>query len=109
MPFLFFGFAWILRPSDDERASGTLLRALRSRIFTTPWSALVLVFFLYGVVTWISGDTTRWRIPGIPAMYGISWQGWRMADHRKRRLVLMGWTLSLGIGASAFYLLRELA
>lgn len=109
VPFLFLGFAWILRPGEDGQGNGTIARVLRSRIVNTPWSALVLVFLMYGVVTWVSGDTTRWRIPGIPAMYAIAWQGWRMAEARKRRLLLVAWTLSLGIGASAFYLLRELA
>lgn len=109
VPFLFFGFAWVLRPSEDARGRGAIARILRSPIVNTPWAAVVLIFLLYGVVTWISGDTTRWRLPGIPAMYAIAWQGWRVTEKRMRRLVLLGWVLSLGIGASAFYLLREFA
>lgn len=66
----------------------------------TPDRAYLLLFLgfilLYMAVSWLSGDTTRWRMASFPPMIGIAGVAWLSLGRRRRAtlLILWGWVVS---------------
>lgn len=65
---------------------------------------LVLLMFalIYAGVSWISADTTRWRIPAMPSMVAIAGFAWVALSKQQRFGMLLGWGLLLS-GSLAVY------
>lgn len=61
----------------------------------------------YLVVAWVVGDTTRWRIPGFPAMVALASLGWITLKPDERYRLLLMWTVPLGIAIVSYYLLYK--
>ena len=66
------------------------------------------MFLEYGAVSWISGDTTRWRVAGLQSVYALAWLGWIRTRRFFRRLVESSWLLTGGTIGGAIYFLREI-
>jgi hypothetical protein len=111
VPFLFLGLRWLFSYGDDVGAARRrefLSINLADRVlFRTPWSALLMLFLAYAAVSWVGGDTTRWRIPGVPAMYALAWLGWCRTTPSSRTQILVWWVLVLGMMLSLFHLIKS--
>jgi hypothetical protein len=66
-----------------------------------PDRAYLLLFLgfvlLYMAVSWLSGDTTRWRMASFPPMIGIAGVAWLALGSRRRvtLLIVWGWLVSV--------------
>lgn len=67
---------------------------------------LLMVVVAYLAVALASNDTTRWRMPGFPAMVAVAALGWLQLKEM-RYAVLFGGIVVGAIAVSAFYLLRQ--
>lgn len=109
VPFFVLGVFWMLKPSPGvPRVKGLMARLRNSRLVTTPWGALLLFVLSMAVISWQVGDTTRWRIPDMPAMATIAMAGWVFAVRRNRKQVLLFWIAGAGSLFTMFYLFRAL-
>lgn len=72
------------------------------------WLQVFALAMLYVAVSWIVGDTTRWRIPGFPAMVALAALGWVMLKPNRRYKLLVSWMVTLGIAIPVYYIAREL-
>lgn len=84
-------------------------RILTNRV-TNTWNRILLcllvIVLIYLAVSLIVKDTTRWRIPGFPAMVSIAAVGW--LEMEKKRLPLLAATTSSSVIAFVlYYLLKE--
>ncbi len=91
LPFLMIGI-WAL----------TIRIGLR-KLATSPWA--IVVFFCLGYlgVSWIVGDTTRWRIPDLPALATIAALGFSSIRGATRALITLGWPALVLTSAAAYY------
>ncbi|MEO7860392.1 MAG: hypothetical protein ABIU05_08085 [Nitrospirales bacterium] len=66
---------------------------------------LVLLMFVlvYAGVSWISADTTRWRMPAMPPMVAIAGFAWVTMNTQQRFGMLLGWGLLLSVSLIAYY------
>jgi hypothetical protein len=66
---------------------------------------LILAAFIAGyvAVSWISNDTTRWRMPAMPAMAAMAGWGWITLRPGQRFLLLLGWLLAAACGIITYY------
>ena len=66
---------------------------------------LVLLIFvlIYAEVSWQSGDTTRWRMPGMPPMVAIAGFAWVTMNTQQRFGMLLGWGLLLSVSLIVYY------
>lgn len=66
---------------------------------------LVLLMFvlLYAGVAWVSADTTRWRMPAMPAMGAIAGFAWIAMHKQQRLLMLLSWGFILSIFLIVYY------
>jgi hypothetical protein len=66
---------------------------------------LVLLMFslIYAGVSWISADTTRWRIPAMPSMVAIAGFAWIALRKQQRFGMLLGWGLLLSVSLLTYY------
>ena len=66
---------------------------------------LVLLMFvlIYAGVSWISADTTRWRMPAMPPMVAIAGFAWATMNSQQRLGMLLGWGLLLSGSLMAYY------
>ena len=68
-----------------------------------PLMVLLLFVLLYAGVAWFSADTTRWRMPAMPAMGAIAGFAWITMDSQQRLWMLGGWGLLLSASCIAYY------
>ncbi|MEO7863439.1 MAG: hypothetical protein ABIU05_23985 [Nitrospirales bacterium] len=68
---------------------------------------LVLLMFvlIYAGVSWVSADTTRWRMPAMPPMVAIAGLAWVRMDTPQRFGMLLGWGLLFSISLITYYAL----
>lgn len=66
---------------------------------------LVLLMFvlIYAGVAWVSADTTRWRMPAMPAMGAIAGFAWITMNGQQRLWTLGVWGLMLSAFCIAYY------
>lgn len=69
---------------------------------------ILLLSFIaaYIAIAWFSTDTTRWRMPAMPAMAMLAASGWVSLRPQSRALLLICWCAVLGTFATAYYLLK---
>lgn len=69
-----------------------------------PYMLLLFTFVLiYAGVAWLSGDTTRWRMPSIPPMVAIAGFAWVNMSRTKRFGIVFGWALALSVALLTYY------
>jgi len=62
---------------------------------------------LYAVVSWLSGDTTRWRMAAFPPMAAISALAWMITAPGKRVTILFFWSASVTTFVVLYYILLK--
>jgi hypothetical protein len=103
VPFAILGTYYLLQ--RRERNLKSLGSAESLRFLSTPWNT-VLVFIASSIaISWIVGDTTRWRIPDMPMLASIAWLGW-LQRPKQRVLILVGWCIFVFLSAVTFHLMR---
>jgi hypothetical protein len=70
---------------------------------------LVLLMFvlIYAGVSWVSADTTRWRMPAMPPMVAIAGFAWVTLKTQQRFGMLLGWGLLLSVSLIGYYSLLK--
>ncbi|MCX7166533.1 MAG: hypothetical protein NTV11_09685 [Rhodocyclales bacterium] len=107
VPFFVLGVLWIFKAPLGSSISKGLLEKLRNSGFvTTPWGGLLLFVMSMITISWIVGDTTRWRIPDMPVVATIAMAGWTFGSRRIREQVLILWMTGAGTLFLLYYLLR---
>jgi hypothetical protein len=104
VPFVILGTFYLLQ--RRERSLMNLsLGSENIRFLSTPWNT-VLVFISSSVlISWIVGDTTRWRIPDLPMLAAIAYLGW-LSRPQQRILILVSWMVFVFLSATLFHLMR---
>lgn len=108
VPFFVFGLLWLIRGGSQAVHRGIISKVQASPIVATPWGGLLLFILCYMAVSWTIGDTTRWRIPDMPAMAAVALAGWMSLAPRNRVPVLLSWVVISGGLFAVYYLRREL-
>jgi hypothetical protein len=104
-PMFILGVMWLTK---SQRVNIHQRRGfLYSRMVATPWAALVMFVISYTALSWNIGDTTRWRIPDMPAIAVIALAGWHYTQPRIRWQVLKLWISCVGILFSLNILLKS--
>lgn len=107
VPFFVFGMLWLLRRDVQVAAGrGLFSRIGHLRVVTSAWSGIVLFILIYLALSWQVGDTTRWRLPDMPAMAAVALAGWMYGVPRSRHLILLLWIGGAGTLFSLFYWVR---
>jgi hypothetical protein len=57
------------------------------------------------VISWITGDTTRWRMPSMPPMIAVAAFAWCSMTSSSRNLLLTAWGVALSIAFVGYYTL----
>jgi hypothetical protein len=108
VPLFVLGVLGILKPPPGAPISIGVLEKLRlSKFVTTPWGGLLLFILSMIAISWIVGDTTRWRIPDMPVIATIAMAGWTFGSRGIREQVLFVWITSSGILLLLYYLMRN--
>ena len=107
VPFFVVGLLWLMRrdPQTIQRA-GIIARVRSSRLVATPWGCVLIFILGYLALSWMVGDTTRWRIPDMPAMAAVAMAGWLSVAKPSRIQVLMVWIGFVGVSVALFNLIR---
>lgn len=75
VPMMPLALHWLMgRVSGDHLGSGfaRVSRGFRSaRLVATPWAVVIMFIAASFVVSWIVGDTTRWRLADMPAWLAV--------------------------------------
>jgi hypothetical protein len=109
VPFFVGGLGWLFQSgSKTMRREGLIARIRASRVVATPWGCVLLYILCYMAISWNVGDTTRWRIPDMPAMTAVAVAGWLSTKQSKRIRVLFLWSVLVGGSIAVFNLIREL-
>jgi hypothetical protein len=107
VPFFVLGVLWIFKAPPGSPISKSLIEKFRlSRFVTTPWGGLLFFIMSMIAISWIVGDTTRWRIPDMPVVAAIAMAGWTFGSRRIREQVLIFWMTGAGTLFLLYYLLR---
>ncbi len=78
----------------------------KSLIVTSGWGGIFMFLLVFFAASWEVGDTTRWRLPDIPAMAMVALAGWEHMKVRVRYRVFLFWIIGIGIISSLLYLIR---
>lgn len=93
LPLLIVGL-WSLAFGPDRR-----------KLWASPWIVVVGFCAIYLGVSWIVGDTTRWRLPDMPALTMIAALGYSHISRLAKGLLLSSW-LAVVVGIAAVFYLR---
>lgn len=105
-PFFVLGLRWIMGvPRELPRPRGFVEWFRSLRAVTTPWGAVLLFVLSSMALSWIVGDTTRWRVADMPGFVAIALAGWYATSKQLRLIVLLSWPVLVGGLATAFYTL----
>lgn len=108
VPMLPLGARWMLLPARDTRTDAPAHGGLTSmRCMATPWSVVVLFILASMTVSWIVGDTTRWRLSDMPALLAVAVAGATHSGGKRAGLVLLLWLTSLACIFPIYYLWRS--
>ncbi len=109
VPLFGCGILWLVRPTHQTvHQNGITTRTQKIRLLTTPWNVVILFILAYMAMSWTVGDTTRWRIPDMPAIASVAAAGWINLRPRLRIGILIFWIISTTCLVAFFYLLRGL-
>lgn len=107
VPFFVLGVTWTLKASSGAPIAGSLVGKLSSsRAVTTQWGGVLVFVLSMFIISWIVGDTTRWRISDMPAMATIAMAGWTFGVRRIREQILLLWIAGGGTLFLLYYLFR---
>ena len=107
VPFFVIGMRWLFRCDTRAGSGGSLfLRIGQLRVVTGAWGGIVLFILAYFAVSWQVGDTTRWRLPDMPAMATVALAGWMYGAPRSRDLILRFWITGIGTLLAVYYAVR---
>jgi hypothetical protein len=108
VPFALLGIwrLWRARLAFDRRRLW-LVRLRSCKLVASPWATIVLFALSYLGVSWLSADTTRWRIADMPALATIALAGWRMSPPLFRGRLLVLWIAAADVAFSFFALVRN--
>lgn len=106
VPFFMCGLLWLMRSDPRLIHRGGAPKPKSSRLIATPWGTLALFILGYMIVSWAVGDTTRWRIPDLPAMAAVALAGWLSLAPQTRLTILICWIAASGTSLSLFYMAR---
>lgn len=105
-PFFGLGLRWIMGVPRELPRPRDLVEWFRSiRAVTTPWGAVLLFVLSSMALSWVVGDTTRWRVADMPGFVAIALAGWYATSKQLRLIVLLAWPVLVGGLATAFYTL----
>jgi hypothetical protein len=107
LPLFALGMLWLVRAQPEAAEAGGVTRLRATRLIATPWAAVVLFIASSLAISWSVGETTRWRIPDMPAFATIAVAGWMHTTPRIRQETLVYWVTIIGTLFSAYYLLRQ--
>jgi hypothetical protein len=99
LPLFLAGVPYVIRKRRLNLGGVTVLDGRTEVII--PDRAYLLLFLgfvlLYMAVSWLSGDTTRWRMASFPPMIGIAGVAWLALGSRRRvtLLIVWGWLVSV--------------
>jgi hypothetical protein len=98
LPFFMAGFPHLFQGASSyppAKNYGRLHSSSGMRISSTAWGPVIVFLVISFVLSYTSGDTTRWRSPDLPAMMSIAVLGWYTStpDSRARLLVYWFWTV----------------
>lgn len=106
VPLVPFAVLWLLRrvrsPVHSKRSG---LRITELRIVATPWVVVAALIVTSAMLSWVVGDTTRWRLADMPAILATVVGASTAYPKAHLLLVTLIWTLSI---ASFFLLLAIL-
>jgi hypothetical protein len=109
VPFFVVGLLGLMRRDPQSIQRGGIMAGVRSmRLVATPWGAVLVFILAYLALSWMVGDTTRWRIPDMPAMAAVAMAGWLSMAKLSRMRALMVWIGFVGGSAALFNLIRGL-
>ncbi len=109
VPLFLLGIRWLISAHHHLPHSRQWFgRLRRSRVVMTPWGVLVLFVMASASISWMVGDTTRWRTPDMPVIATIAMSGWYYSAPKLRQDVLIYWITGIGTLLSMFYLLKEM-
>lgn len=91
LPFLIAGIYYLV---VSLRFSG-LLRS--------PWLVVTVFCVTYLIISWTIGDTTRWRLPDLPALATIAALGFTRLHGTTKTMLLLGWPVVTLTLAGLFY------
>jgi hypothetical protein len=107
VPFFLLGIVKTFQAPTSSKEKLNRMAGIRaSRFVATPWSAVVMFVLSSIAISWVVGDTTRWRIPDMPMVAAIALLGWSWTSPSRRKTIWIVWFLgSAGIFA-LYYSLR---
>jgi hypothetical protein len=106
VPFLVLGFVRLFRREElVMRHRGVFAAARGSPMVMTPWGVVVMFICAYVALSWMMGDTTRWRTADMPALAAVASFGWLSVSARRRGAILLSWTIFSSWMFAAFHFL----
>jgi hypothetical protein len=104
VPFVILGTFYLLQ--RRERSLLNLGAGSESiRFLSTPWNTILVFVASSVMISWIVGDTTRWRIPDMPMLAAIAYLGW-LRQSKHRIMILVAWLIFVFLSATMFHLMR---
>jgi hypothetical protein len=98
VPFFVLGLISLMRRNPQGARAGSLISRIRSsRAIATPWGGVLVFILISMTVSWTVGDTTRWRIPDMPAIAAVATAGWMSMGRQTRVNVLLLWIAFAGM------------
>jgi hypothetical protein len=89
--FLWSGLQFLKGSKDAATFVMDRSQPVSSKISRAYLSILFGFVVMYAVIAWLSGDTTRWRMPSLPPMAAIAVLGWLSMRKKARTKLLLVW------------------
>ncbi len=111
LPFFISGILSLVNNQNINQVATTTVTHVKKEINADLYSQTDRMFFIpfiffliiYAAVSWLSGDTTRWRLPAVPVMIAIAGWGWASLRADQRFRLILIWSFSLSILLFGYY------
>lgn len=108
VPLFILGVIGLIRtqvPSDV--AAPRRYGFLQSRMFATPWLAVVVFIAVSAAISWVVGDTTRWRIADMPALLAVAVSATKTSRAGRVFAVTATWALCISALFAMFLFIKS--
>jgi len=107
VPFFFYGLLRLSRlPANPACLKQGFVPLIHSRAVYGRWLPLLLFITAYFAISWQVGDTTRWRLPDMPAIATVALAGFMFSNPTLRYRLFFMWIGAAFFLFGLYYLMR---
>lgn len=109
VPLFLLGLPWLwaIPAAGRDSTRAATGRLTERRLIATPWSVISIYIASSIAISWVVGDTTRWRLADMPAIIAVSVCAWKSRPVYASIIAVAAWLMMVAVSVTLYYFARS--